>query len=35
MKVIKIIIIIFMDHMGMPDMLDESIYLALFGKEKD
>ena len=25
----------FMDHMGMPGMLDESIYLALFGKEKD
>ena len=25
----------FMDHMGMPGMLDESIYLALFGKEKE
>jgi hypothetical protein len=25
----------FMNHMSMPDILDESIYLALFGKEKD
>jgi hypothetical protein len=25
----------FMDHMGMPGMLDDSIYSALFAKERD
>jgi hypothetical protein len=25
----------FMDHMGMPGMLDESIYRALFAKDKE